>query len=43
VWVVREKAVLPADLDAIVNKGDAKTNYALKPGDRLFVQVKVGK
>jgi RNA polymerase sigma factor (sigma-70 family) len=43
VWVVRDKAVLPVDLAAITQKGDPKTNYALKAGDQLFVQVKVGK
>jgi RNA polymerase sigma factor (sigma-70 family) len=42
VWVVREKAILSVDLPAIL-KGDSKTNYALKPGDQLFVQVKPGK
>jgi hypothetical protein len=42
VWVVRDKSVLPVDLAAIY-KGDAKTNHTLKPGDQLFVQVKVGK
>jgi RNA polymerase sigma factor (sigma-70 family) len=39
VWVVRDKAVLPVDLAAI-RKGDAKTNYSLKPGDQLFVQAR---
>src|SRR5262249_53213901 len=43
VWVVRDKALMPVDLDGIVNKGETKTNYVLKPGDRLFVQVKLGK
>ncbi len=43
VWVVRDKAVLPVDLDAIVNKGEAATNHVLKVGDQLFVQVKLGK
>jgi RNA polymerase sigma factor (sigma-70 family) len=42
VWVVRDKTVLPVDLPAITN-GDAKTNYALKAGDKLFVQVKAAK
>jgi RNA polymerase sigma factor (sigma-70 family) len=42
VWLVRGKEVLPVDLAAIYN-GDAKTNYALKPGDRLFVQAKPAK
>jgi hypothetical protein len=42
VWVVRDKSVLAVDLAAIY-RGDAKTNHTLKPGDQLFVQVKVGK
>jgi hypothetical protein len=42
VWVLRNKVVMPVDLDGIVTKGQAKTNYILKPSDRLFVQVKVG-
>jgi RNA polymerase sigma factor (sigma-70 family) len=43
VWVIREKALLSVDLAAITQKSDPKTNYQLKPGDQLFVQVKVGK
>lgn len=39
VWVVRDKAILPVDLGAI-RKGEVRTNYALKPGDQLFVQSK---
>ncbi|MBN9120061.1 MAG: sigma-70 family RNA polymerase sigma factor [Planctomycetes bacterium] len=42
VWVVRDGAVLAVDLPAIL-KGDTKTNYALKVGDQLFVQVKPAK
>jgi hypothetical protein len=42
VWVVRDKAILSVDLPAIL-KGDSKTNYGLKAGDQLFVQVKPGK
>jgi RNA polymerase sigma factor (sigma-70 family) len=42
VWVVRDKKVMEVDLAAI-QKGESKTNYTLKPGDQLFVQVKVGK
>ena len=43
VWVVREKAILPVDLVAIVQRGDGKTNFTLKAGDQLFVQVRVAK
>jgi RNA polymerase sigma factor (sigma-70 family) len=43
VWVVRDKTILPVDLASITQKGDARTNYALKAGDQLFVQVKVSK
>jgi uncharacterized protein (TIGR03067 family) len=43
VWVVRDKTVLPVDLAAITQRGETKTNYILKSGDQLFVQVKVGK
>jgi hypothetical protein len=43
VWVVRNKDVLPVDLVAITQKGMTATNYTLKAGDQLFVQVKVGK
>jgi uncharacterized protein (TIGR03067 family) len=43
VWVLREKGLLSVDLAAITQKGDTKTNYQLKPGDQLFVQVKIGK
>ena len=42
VWLVREKEILPVDLTAIY-KGDTKTNYTIKPGDQLFVQVKIAK
>jgi uncharacterized protein (TIGR03067 family) len=42
VWVIRDKRILPVDLTAIL-KGDSATNYQLKPGDQLFVQVKVEK
>lgn len=42
VWVVRDKTVLSVDLPALL-KGDSKTNYVIKPGDQLFVQVKPGK
>jgi RNA polymerase sigma factor (sigma-70 family) len=43
VWVIREKALLSVELAAITQNADPKTNYQLKPGDQLFVQVKVGK
>lgn len=43
VWVVRDKAILPVDLVAILQKGDGKTNFSLKAGDQLFVQVRVAK
>jgi RNA polymerase sigma factor (sigma-70 family) len=43
VWVVRGKEILPVDLVAITKKGETKTNYTLKAGDQLFVQVKVAK
>ena len=43
VWVMREKGLLPVDLAGILQKADSKTNYQLKPGDQLFVQVKVAK
>jgi len=43
VWVVRGREVMPVDLAGITQKGETKTNYVLKPGDQLFVQVKVGK
>jgi hypothetical protein len=43
VWVVRDKGILPVDLAAIIQKADPKTNYQLKTGDQLFVQVKVEK
>ena len=43
VWVVRDKEVLPVDLPAITRGTDAKTNYTLKSGDQLFVQIKPGK
>jgi RNA polymerase sigma factor (sigma-70 family) len=43
VWVVRNKEILPVDLVAITQKGIAATNYTLKSGDQLFVQVKIGK
>jgi uncharacterized protein (TIGR03067 family) len=40
VWIVRGKEVLPVDLPAITRNTDTKTNYTLKPGDQLFVQIK---
>jgi uncharacterized protein (TIGR03067 family) len=43
VWVVRGQEVLHVDLAAITQRGETATNYQLKPGDQLFVQVKVGK
>jgi RNA polymerase sigma factor (sigma-70 family) len=43
VWVVRDKEVLPVDVPAITRGADTKTNYVLKPGDQLFVQIKPGK
>ncbi len=43
VWVVRDGAVLPVDLGAITQQGVTKTNYVLKSGDQLFVQVKAVK
>ncbi|HVL13941.1 MAG TPA: hypothetical protein VM529_15335, partial [Gemmata sp.] len=43
VWVVRGGDVMPVDLAGILQKGETGTNYVLKPGDQLFVQVKVGK
>jgi RNA polymerase sigma factor (sigma-70 family) len=43
VWVVRNKEVLPVDLPAITRNADAKTNYTLKTGDQLFIQIKPGK
>jgi RNA polymerase sigma factor (sigma-70 family) len=43
VWVVRDKVVLPVDLAGITQRGETKTNYVLKPGDQLFVQVKLAK
>ncbi len=43
VWVVRDKVVLPVDLAAITKNGVTKTNYVLKAGDQLFVQVKPAK
>lgn len=43
VWVVRDKGVLPVDLVAITKNGETKTNYILKAGDQLFIQVKAGK
>ncbi len=42
VWVVRGKEVLPVDLAAIY-KGNTATNFTLKAGDQLFVQVKPAK
>jgi len=41
--VVRGGDVMPVDLAGILQKGETGTNYVLKPGDQLFVQVKVGK
>ncbi len=43
VWVVRDKTVMPVDLVGITKNGDTKTNYVLKAGDQLFVQVKPAK
>jgi RNA polymerase sigma factor (sigma-70 family) len=43
VWVVRDEKVLTVDLAGIGQKGNSSTNYQLKHGDKLFVQVKVGK
>jgi RNA polymerase sigma factor (sigma-70 family) len=43
VWLVRGREVLLVDLVAITQKGDAKTNHTLMPGDKLVVQVRVGK
>lgn len=43
VWIVRGKEVLPVDLPAILKNGEAKTNYAIKPGDQVFVQSKPAK
>ena len=42
VWLVRGKEVMPIDLAGIKN-GETKTNYVLKAGDQLFVQVKADK
>ncbi|MBP3956811.1 sigma-70 family RNA polymerase sigma factor [Gemmata sp. G18] len=42
VWLVRGKEVMPVELPAIKN-GVTYTNYQLKPGDQLFVQVKAEK
>ncbi len=41
-WLVRGKEVLPIDLPGIKN-GVTHTNYQLKAGDQLFVQVKAEK
>ena len=43
VWVVRDKVLLPVDLPGITKNGVTKTNYVLKAGDQLFVQVKPAK
>jgi hypothetical protein len=43
VWIIRQKNVMPVDLAGITQRGETKTNYVLKAGDQLFVQVKVGK
>jgi len=43
VWVVRDKAILPVNLPGILKGGEMKTNYTLKAGDQLFVQVKAEK
>jgi hypothetical protein len=32
-----DEQVLPVDLDAIVSRGDTKTNYRLRAGDRVVV------
>jgi chemotaxis protein histidine kinase CheA len=42
-WVARGKEILPVDLVGILQKGETKTNYVLKAGDRLFIQTRVGK
>lgn len=39
VWVLRGKSLMLVDLAAIKQKGNSMSNYQLKPGDRLFVQV----
>jgi polysaccharide export outer membrane protein len=45
IWVARptldgkdDEQILPVDWNAIVQKGDPKTNYRILPGDRIFVQ-----
>ncbi|QJX00489.1 sigma-70 family RNA polymerase sigma factor [Frigoriglobus tundricola] len=43
VWVVRDEAILPVDLVAITKRGEVRTNYQLKAGDRLFLQAKPSK
>ena len=43
VWVVHGKDVLPVKLVAITEQGDSTTNYALKEGDKHFVQANVDK
>jgi uncharacterized protein (TIGR03067 family) len=43
VWVVRDKTLVPVDLAAVLKGTDAKANFALKPGDQLFVQVRAEK
>jgi uncharacterized protein (TIGR03067 family) len=42
-WVARGSEILPVDLVGILQKGETKTNYALKAGDRLFIQTRLGK
>ena len=32
-----EHQILPVDWNAIIRRGDARTNYALMPGDRVYV------
>ncbi|HSQ58453.1 MAG TPA: sigma-70 family RNA polymerase sigma factor [Gemmata sp.] len=43
VWIARDKSILFVDLAGITQRGETKTNYVLKAGDQLFVQVKVVK
>lgn len=41
-WVARDKELLPVDLPGLL-KGETGTNYVMKAGDKLFVQVKSAK
>ena len=43
VWVVRGGKVMAVDLEAITKSSAAATNYQVRNGDKLFVQVNVGK